>query len=98
MSEQQFKYFAFISYNSKDTNWGKRVQRKLEHYRMPATLCNERGWNRTPLRPIFFAPTDIQPGGLSDELKERLEASRNLIVICSPNSAKSDWVGREIEY
>jgi hypothetical protein len=30
--EQQFKYFAFISYNSKDTEWGKRVQRKLEHY------------------------------------------------------------------
>jgi hypothetical protein len=98
MSDQQYKYFAFISYNSKDTEWGKRVQRKLEHYRMPATMCTERGWKRTPLRPIFFAPTDIQPGGLSDELKERLEASRNLIVICSPNSAKSEWVGREIEY
>ena len=98
MSDQQYKYFAFISYNSKDTEWGKRVQRKLEHYRMPATMCTERGWKRTPLRPFFFAPTDIQPGGLSDELKERLEASRNLIVICSPNSAKSEWVGREIEY
>ena len=98
MSEQQFKYFAFISYNSKDTNWGKRVQRKLEHYRMPATLCSERGWKRTPIRPVFFAPTDIQPGGLTDELQERLKASRNLIVICSPNSAQSDWVGKEIEF
>jgi len=98
MNEQEFKYYAFISYNSKDTTWGKRVQRKLEHYRMPATLCSERGWKRTPIRPIFFAPTDIQPGGLTEELKERLRASRNLIVICSPNSAKSEWVGREIEY
>ena len=26
--EQEFKYFAFISYNSRDTEWGKRVQRK----------------------------------------------------------------------
>ena len=95
---QEFKYYAFISYNSKDVAWGKRVQRKLEHYRMPATLCSERGWKRTPIRPIFFAPTDIQPGGLNEELKERLRASRNLIVICSPNSAKSEWVGREIEY
>lgn len=92
------KYFAFISYSSKDTEWGKRLQRKLEHYRMPATLCSEHGWERTPIRPVFFAPTDIQPGGLTEELQERLCASRNLIVICSPNSAKSEWVGKEIEY
>lgn len=96
--EQQFKYFAFISYNSKDTAWGKKLQKKLEHYRMPATLCSEHGWKRTPISPIFFAPTDIQPGGLSNELQERLRASQHLIVICSPNSAKSEWVGREIEF
>lgn len=96
--EEQYKYFAFISYNSRDIKWGKRLQRKLEHYRMPATLCSERGWERTPIKPVFFAPTDIQPGGLSQELQERLKASRNLIVICSPNSAKSEWVGREIAF
>lgn len=95
---QQFKYFAFISYNSKDTEWGKRVQRKLEHYRMPSTLCSKHGWKREPIKPVFFAPTDIQPGGLSEELQERLRASRNLIVICSPNSAQSEWVSKEIEF
>jgi len=98
MAQQQFRYFAFISYSSKDTEWGKRVQQKLEHYRMPATLCSEHGWERTPIKPVFFAPTDIQPGGLTEELQERLRASRNLIVICSPNSAKSEWVGKEIEF
>lgn len=96
--EQQYKYFAFISYSSKDTVWGKRLQKKLEHYRMPSTLCSERGWKRNPMNPVFFAPTDIQPGGLSEELQARLVASRNLIVICSPNSAKSEWVGKEIEF
>lgn len=96
--EQKFKYFAFISYSSKDTEWGKRLQKKLEHYKMPSTLCSERGWERTPIKPIFFAPTDIQPGGLTEELQERLKASRNLIVICSPASAQSKWVGMEIEY
>lgn len=98
MTEENFKYFAFISYNSKDTEWGKRVQKKLENYRMPATLCSEHGWKRKPIKPVFFAPTDIQPGGLTEELQERLRASRNLIVICSPNSAKSEWVGREIAF
>ena len=96
--EQEFKYFAFISYSSKDIGWGKRVQKKLEGYKMPATLCSKHGWKRKPIKPVFFAPTDIQPGGLSEELKERLRASKNLIVICSPNSAKSDWVGKEIEF
>ncbi len=95
---EEYKYYAFISYNSRDIEWGKRLQRKLEHYRMPATLCSEHGWSRTPIKPVFFAPTDIQPGGLSKELQERLAASRNLIVICSPNSAQSEWVGREIEF
>lgn len=95
---EKFKYFAFISYNSADTNWGKRIQRKLENYKIPATICSERGWKRNPIKPVFFAPTDIQPGGLTSEIQERLKASRNLIVICSPNSAKSEWVGREIEY
>ncbi len=97
-TEKEYKYFAFISYSSKDIAWGKRLQRKLEGYRMPATLCSEHGWERKPINPVFFAPTDIQPGGLTDELQERLRASRNLIVICSPHSAQSEWVGKEIAY
>lgn len=96
--KQQYKYFAFISYNSHDTSWGKRLQRKLEGYRMPATLCSEHGWARKPINPVFFAPTDIQPGGLTEELQDRLRASKNLIVICSPYSAKSEWVGKEIAF
>lgn len=96
--EQQYKYFAFISYSTHDQAWGKRLQRKLEHYRMPATLCSEHGWERKPIKPVFFAPTDILPGGLNEELQERLRASRNLIVICSPHSAQSEWVGKEIEF
>ena len=95
---QEFRYFAFISYNSKDVKWGSKLQRKLEGYKMSAMLCSEKGWKRTPLRPIFFAPTDIQPNDLTEELKARLQASRHLIVVCSPNSAQSEWVGKEIAY
>ena len=98
MTDQAFKYFAFISYNAKDTEWGKKLQKKLEHYKLPSTLCSEHGWERKPIKPVFFAPTDIQPGGLSNELQERLKASQHLIVICSPNSAKSEWLGKEIEF
>ncbi len=94
----QYKYFAFISYSSSDTSWGKKLQRKLEGYRMPAILCSKYGWERKPINPVFFAPTDIQPGELTEELQDRLRASKNLIVICSPHSAKSEWVGKEIAF
>ena len=93
-----FKYYAFISYSHQDLRWGKRLERKLAGYKMPATLCSERGWKRKPINPIFFAPYDIQPGDLNEEIKSRLRASRNLIVICSPDSAQSGWVGKEIQY
>lgn len=96
--EQQFKYFAFISYSSHDTQWGKRLHKKLESYSIPSTLCKKHGWKRKPLNPIFFAPYEIQPGTLSEELKDRLRESRHLIVICSPYSAQSYWVGLEIEF
>lgn len=96
--EQQFKYFAFISYSSHDTKWGKRLHKKLESYSIPSTLCKKHGWKRKPLNPIFFAPYEIQPGTLSEELKDRLRGSRHLIVICSPYSAQSYWVGLEIEF
>ena len=96
--EQQFKYFAFISYSSHDTKWGKRLHKKLESYSIPSTLCKKHGWKRKPLNPIFFAPYEIQPGTLSEELKDRLRESRHLIVIYSPYSAQSYWVGLEIEF
>lgn len=54
VDDNTFKYFAFISYNSKDTEWGKRLQKKLEHYRLPATLCSEHGWERKPMNPVFL--------------------------------------------
>ena len=98
LQKDEYKYFAFISYNSKDARWGRRLQRKLEGYRMPATLCSEHGWRRRPISPVFYAPTDIQPGDLRQELEARLRASRHLIVICSPHSAKAKWVDWEIAY
>lgn len=54
MEKQQFKYFAFISYNQKDYGWGKKLQRKLEGYKMPSTLCSQHGWAKQPIKPVFL--------------------------------------------
>lgn len=93
-----FKYAAFISYNCNDVKWGHKLHRKLVKYKFSTTLSHKNRINRRPINPVFFAPYDIQPNDLSEELKSRLRASKNLIVICSPNSAKSEFVGFEIDY
>ena len=96
--QQQYKYFAFISYNSNDAKEAFRLQRKLEHYSLPADIAKKHSYKKRPVDPVFFAETDILPGNLNPELESRLESSRYLIVVCSPRSAQSKWVGKEIEY
>ena len=94
--EKKFKYFAFISYSSKDIAWGRKIQRKLEHYRLPARLKKKDAPSRA--YPVFRDETDLSGFKVRDALEKELEDSKYLIVICSPRSAASDWVNDEIRY
>lgn len=97
METKQYTYFAFISYKREDERWAKWLQRKLENYRLPSVI-RKASENELPknLRPIFRDKTDLSVGGLKESLVRCLQESKCLIVICSPNSAKSEWVGQEI--
>lgn len=96
--EQQYTYFAFVSYRSSDEKWAKWLQEKIEGYRLPTTIQHEReDLPKKRLRPCFRYHTDIQPNELKSELRSKLEQSKYLLVICSPRSAKSQWVGAEID-
>lgn len=90
------KRYAFISYNHKDAKWAKWLQEKLESYKLPADIHNEFE-NSKYLRPVFRDKTDLNTGILADELRKELKESKYLIVICSPNSAKSAWVSDEVK-
>ena len=51
------------------------------------------------LREIFRDDTGLPAGSnLTKEIQKQLEQSNYLIVICSPNAAKSEWVNKEIDY
>ena len=96
--EQQYTYFAFVSYRSSDEKWAKWLQEKIEAYRLPTTIQHENSdLPKTHLRPCFRYHTDIQPNELKTELRNKLEQSKYLLVICSPRSAQSPWVGAEID-
>lgn len=92
--EEQYKYFAFISCIPNDKKWGIKIQRRLESYCIQEDICNVYGLPRKPMKPICFTFTEYNAG---KSIKEFLETSRNLIVVCSTNSAKSAWLNSEVE-
>ncbi|MEA3011452.1 MAG: hypothetical protein QOJ91_3144 [Sphingomonadales bacterium] len=93
-------YVAFISYSHKDAAMGRWLHRKLEGYRLPRRLAGtqgEHGEVPTHLTPIFRDRDELPAAGdLSDRIRAALADSRALIVVCSPNSATSPWVAKEI--
>ena len=92
-----YKYYAFISYKSEDEKWAKKLQEDIEKYRLPAYLCKKYPTSSKRLKPCFRYHTDIGINELKQELNEKLEKSKFLIIVSSPKSAKSEWVGEEIE-
>ncbi|MDY3849061.1 MAG: toll/interleukin-1 receptor domain-containing protein [Prevotella sp.] len=97
-SKYEYAYYAFISYQRKDEQWAKWLQRKLENYKLPVTNAKEASDKKSKyIRPVFRDKTDLTAGPLPDALKEALHQSRYLIIICSPNAVESPWVNEEIE-
>ena len=96
MIEEKYQYFAFISYKREDEEWAKWLQHKLEHYKLPSNL-NGRTDLPKEIRPVFKDTSELMPGNLPEQIHQALELSKYLIVICSPRSAKSEWVNKEIE-
>jgi len=97
-----FRFKAFISYSHRDREWGAWLQRSLEAYKIPKRLVgSDNGFGPVPRRltPVFRDREDLPSASdLSTKVKESLEASETLIVICSPAAARSRWVNEEIRY
>lgn len=95
--EQPKEYYAFISYQRKDEEWAERLRNKLEHYRLPSSVRKQDTSLPKEIRPIFRDALELAGGVLAKEIETALQNSKYLIVICSPNSAKSPWVNNEIQ-
>ena len=95
--EQPKQYYAFISYKREDEKWAIWLQRRLENYKLPTVIRQERPDLPKYIRPIFRDGTDLTGGVLADQLRQELLRSKFLIVICSPNATKSEWVNKEAQ-
>ena len=92
--QSSFVYDAFISYSRRDSDSAEEIERELERFRLPRAVRHRLG--RRHLN-VFRDVTDITGNRLDRVLDENLTRSHKLVVLCSPNSRGSEYVGREIE-
>lgn len=92
------RYFAFISYKREDLKDAEWLRKKLSHYHFPTKLRKENEELPKSIRPVFRDSLELTGGFLAKEIKTALSESKYLIVICSPRSAKSPWVNKEVQY
>lgn len=91
-------YIAFISYRhaTLDSAVAKTVHSLIEQYRIP------RGLRRNGKKKFGYVFRDQEELPVSSDLSEdicrALDRAECLIVVCSPETKKSPWVSREIDY
>jgi len=94
------RYFAFISYSHQDETWAQWLHKALETWRVPKRLVGQTtaaGTIPPRLLPIFRDRDELASStDLGRTVNAAMAQSKNLIVICSPASAKSRWVNEEV--
>ena len=97
--KEKNSYFAFISYQRKDEEVAKRLQHSLEFYKLPIAVVEKEPSLKEGVRPIFVDMTELgDEPFLKPAIERALKDSRFLIVVCSPRSAQSKWVNKEVQY
>lgn len=95
MEKGTWEYKAFISYrhNSFDRKVAVKLQKMLETFHIPKKFSGEKQWK------VFRDETELPTSDdLSQGIKEALEKSEFLIVICSETTKESRWCRQEMAY
>ena len=84
------QYNAFISYKHADLDikTAEMIERGLEHFHVPRAIQKKTGIKR--INHIFRDKDELSlDQDLSQRLRDALDASRYLIVICTPDTPES---------
>ena len=91
---KEYKYKAFISYRhlEPDMQAAEKLQKLLENYKPPKNLAAKKeNWR------IFRDVSELQSSSdLSEDIRNAIEDSEFLIVICSPAYNESKWCMQEL--
>src|SRR5215203_5241123 len=90
-SVESFKFDVFISYSRRDLAFARKLQRALDNYTPPRDL-------RVPQRRlrVFRDESDFRGNEYISALESILASAAKVLVICSPHSRASAYVGAEI--
>jgi tetratricopeptide (TPR) repeat protein len=95
------QYYAFLSYSHKDEELADWLHSQLERFQVPRSLAGKLTANGVipkRLTPIFRDRHELAAAtDLGEEIQAALAASQYLLVLCSPDAAKSHWTNAEIE-
>ena len=95
---EQIIYDAFISYSHSepDSFVAEKLHSMLEHYHISRKLQEISG--KKKINRVFRDREELPlSSDLAANIRQALEHSEYLIVICSPRAVHSEWVQREIE-
>jgi hypothetical protein len=100
-AESEKSYWAFVSYSSKDRKWGQWLHHRLENYPIPREFQGTEIFDGAVLgrnlRPCFRDRDELSGSAqLGPAIDKALRNTRFLVVLCSPQSACSEWVNKEI--
>ena len=98
IGDQEYTYYAFISYKREDEKWAKWLEKKLESFGFPVAVRKENPELPSKIYPVFRDQSDLTGGNLNQELEKALRESKFLIVVCSPRAARSPWVSKEVQW
>jgi hypothetical protein len=89
-------YWAFLSYSHQDADFADWIFDELDSFRVPRNL--RKPGMGAHLRPIFRDREELAASAdLNGRIKEAMQGSDALVVLCSPNAATSQWVNAEIK-
>ena len=93
-------YFAFLSYSHKDEELARWLHDELEQFRVPPQLVGkitDHGVIPRRLTPIFRDAQELAAANdLGEKIEQALAGSQFLIVLCSPDAARSRWTDAEV--
>lgn len=88
------EYSAFLSYSRDDEVIGAKIEKDLQKYRIPSEYRPDA---RKARFNIFRDVHDVELGEYNEVIDKALQASKFLIILCSPSSRNSDYVTDEIK-
>jgi WD40 repeat protein len=85
------RHDAFISYSRRDKAFATALEKALRRYKPPAGLAVEQRYLE-----VFRDESDFTAGDYGEVLERALDCASCLVVVCSPNARRSDFVDDEI--